>query len=275
MKTILLSDNGSRQPNATLQLRHLCQTLSDQIGQTVHPVSLQHANKIPAEKLNGQKAWVFSEFMAEKLADGQRDYLLLPLFFGNSKALTKFVPDEKEKLEQDYGEFNLDIAQPVYPLPEGNPDLVNIIADNSRQVAGDLHDVVLVDHGSPVARVTAVREHVASLLQNLLGEPFRLTQACMERREGEEYDFNGQLLEDQLSQLANNNSPGAVVAMMFFLPGRHAGEGGDIVEICQSVMEKHPGFKVVITPLIGDHSDFVSLLKQRYEKVKSSLFVNS
>ena len=118
MTTILLSDNGSTQPNATIQLRQLSKLLSDNIGQTVHPVSLQHANKIPVEKIGGIKAQVFSEFMAEKLSEGSRDYILLPLFFGNSKALTKFVPDEKARLEEEYGEFEIKIAKPVYPLPE-------------------------------------------------------------------------------------------------------------------------------------------------------------
>lgn len=87
----------------------------------------------------------------------------------------------------------------------------------------------------------------------------------MERREGKEYDFNGQLLQDWLTEQANRQSAGAVVAMMFFLPGRHAGAGGDIAEICQSVMDKHPGFKVVITPLISEHPDFVALLARRYK----------
>lgn len=265
MTTILLSDNGSTQPNATIQLRELSKLLSDEIGQTVNPVSLQHANKIPAEKIGGIKAQVFSEFMAEKLSEGQRDFILLPLFFGNSKALTKFIPDEKAKLEKEYGEFEIKIAKPVYPLPEGDIKLAKILADHVKQSAGELRNIVLVDHGSPVPRVTAVREHLANALQVQLGEQYQLAQACMERREGKEYDFNGQLLEDWLNERAKEKSPGVVVAMMFFLPGRHAGEGGDIAGICQSVMDKNPGFNIAITPLIAEHPEFVSLLAQRFQ----------
>lgn len=267
MTTILLSDNGSTQPNATLQLRHLSRLLSDAIGQTVHPVSLQHAHKIPVDKIEGSKARVFVEFMAEKLSAGSRDYIMLPLFFGNSKALSKFVPDEKARLEADYGEFDMRIAKPVYPLPEGDDRLAGILVDHIRQTADGLRDVVLVDHGSPLARVTAVREHLARALQEQLGGEYQLGQACMERRQGKEYDFNGQLLEDWLHERARQKSPGVVVAMMFFLPGRHAGEGGDIAEICQSVMDQHPGFKVAITPLITEHPEFVSLLAQRYRSL--------
>jgi len=263
--TILLSDNGSMQPLATIQLRQLSRLLSEKIGQTVHPVSLQHANKIPAEQINGSKALIFSEFIAEKLKEGHRDFLLLPLFFGNSKALSKFVPDEKAHLEQTYGEFDLEIASPVYPLPKGDQRLAKILADHIQQTAGELRNVVLVDHGSPVARVTAVRQHLAKNIQVQLGDQYQLAEACMERREGKEYDFNGQLLQDWLTEQANRQSAGAVVAMMFFLPGRHAGAGGDIAEICQSVMDKHPGFKVVVTPLISEHPDFVALLARRYK----------
>jgi len=263
--TILLSDNGSMQPLATIQLRQLSRLLSEKIGQTVHPVSLQHANKIPADQINGSKALIFSEFIAEKLKEGHRDFLLLPLFFGNSKALSKFVPDEKAHLEQTYGEFDLEIASPVYPLPKGDQRLAKILADHIQQTAGELRNVVLVDHGSPVARVTAVRQHLANSIQVQLGDQYQLAEACMERREGKEYDFNGQLLQDWLTEQANRQSAGAVVAMMFFLPGRHAGAGGDIAEICQSVMDKHPGFKVVVTPLISEHPDFVALLARRYK----------
>jgi len=267
MTTILLCDNGSTQPNATIQLRQLSKLLSDNIGQTVHPVSLQHANKIPVEKIGGTKARVFSEFMAEKLSEGSRDYILLPLFFGNSKALTKFVPDEKARLEEEYGKFEIKIAEPVYPLPEGDTRLAKILADHVKQTADGLRNIVLVDHGSPVPRVTAVREHLANSVQQQLGDQYHLAQACMERREGREYDFNGQLLEDWLNERAKEKSPGAVVAMMFFLPGRHAGEGGDIAEICQSVMDNNPGFNVAITPLIAEHPEFVSLLAQRYKNL--------
>jgi len=267
MTTILLSDNGSTQPNATIQLRHLSKLLSDKIGQLVHPVSLQHANKIPAEKTGGTKARVFSEFMAEKLAQGNRDYILLPLFFGNSKALTKFVPEEKARLEEEYGKFEIQIAKPVYPLPEGDARLANILADHVKQTAANLRDIVLVDHGSPVPKVTAVREHLAHSLQQALGNQYQLAQACMERREGKDYDFNGQLLEDWLNERAREKKPGVVVAMMFFLPGRHAGEGGDIAEICQSVMHNNPGFNIAITPLIAEHPEFVPLLAERYNNL--------
>lgn len=85
----------------------------------------------------------------------------------------------------------------------------------------------------------------------------------MERREGPEYDFNGPLLKDSLEGLAADGHKSAIVIMQFLLPGRHAGPGGDVVDICQQVMEQHPGFDVRITPLISEHPAFVDLLADR------------
>ena len=79
-------------------------------------------------------------------------------------------------------------------------------------------------------------------------------------RDDRQYDFNGDLLKDWLLNKVNEGETSAVVILMFFLPGRHAGEGGDIVEICKSVMDEHPGFKISISPLITEHSKFISIL---------------
>jgi len=97
MPVILLTDNGSIQPDATLQLRDLATKLGSQTGYTIHPVSLQHASRIPAESLNNIPAEVFTEFMKQQLKEGNRDFVLLPIFFGQSRALTKYIP-QKVKL---------------------------------------------------------------------------------------------------------------------------------------------------------------------------------
>lgn len=269
MPVILLCDNGSTQPNATLQLRRLAQQLSQQSGQTIHPVSLQHANRIEASQLEGIPAQVFGEFMQQQLDAGETEFILLPIFFGKSRALTSFVPDEADRLRQQYGDFSLQLADVIYPLPTGEPLLVDIIHDHIQQTAAQhnlpLQNLVLVDHGSPIPRVTEVRQHLARQVQNRLADATSLEQAVMERREGKEYDFNGDLLEHWLSRKAEAGAKSALVIMMFFLPGRHAGENGDIVQICESVMQQHPDFKVAISPLIAEHPAFVNLLQLRLQ----------
>lgn len=274
MPCILLIDNGSLRANATLQLRKLAEELSLQSDTKVHPVSCKHSNRIPANELQGQPADTFTPFMQQQLSKGEKEFILLPLFFGKSRAITSFIPEEVASLEQQFGEFNLKIAETIYPLPEGEADLSAIIYDHvistsSIQKTNSKKNVVLVDHGSPVARVTAVRQHIADSVRDRLREQriddITLEEAVMERREGKEYDFNGDLLEDWLTQKAKAGVTHASVILMFFLPGSHAGEGGDIVDICNGVMDQYPDFKISISPLISEHKKLVSILIKRLE----------
>ena len=87
-------------------------------------------------------------------------------------------------------------------MPEGEPRLAEILGDHVTQcgqTAGRRpHQVIVVDHGSPLPEVTAVRKRVAEALHASLPPGVQLKQAVMERRPGADYDFNGHLLEEQL-----------------------------------------------------------------------------
>ena len=278
--TILLVDNGSIKPAATLQLRKIAKQLSDKTGQKIHPVSLQHADV------------VLASFLQEQLEQGKRDFIILPLFFGNSRALTKFIPDVYAEREKTFGEFKLKVADTLFPLSQSDTRLADIIFDNIKIVAQEsliskhtpplLHDdykhpvkvggcalknIVLVDHGSPSPEITAVRNGVAEEVQTKLGEGVLLEQAVMERREGKQYDFNGELLEDWLiakaQQSVSDEETSVIVALLFSLPGRHAGEGGDIEMICESVMQRYPHLKIGISPLVGEHPLLLEILADR------------
>jgi hypothetical protein len=60
--------------------------------------------------------------------------------------------------------------------------------------------VVLVNHGSLVPRVKAVRQHLTESLRKKLIDAYTdadaLKEVVMQGREGKEYDFNGDLLEN-------------------------------------------------------------------------------
>jgi len=271
MSKILLCDNGSRKPGATLLLRQLAQRLSAECGQHVEAVSLQHADKIKPELIDNKPARTLPGFLQENLQHGERSFLILPLFFGYSRALTSYIPEQKALLEVEFGSFELSIADVLYPLPQGDERLPQILADHIINALTADPDVaqtaVLVDHGSPVPQVTAVRQRLAQEVQLIVGDRLQLSQACMERREGSEYDFNGELLEDWLTTQARAGKKSVIVSLMFLLPGRHAGNGGDIEEICQSVMQKYPGLNVVLTPLVAEHDRIINLLCDRLKKV--------
>lgn len=267
MPVILLTDNGSVKENATRQLRKLAEKLSDKSGQTIHPVSLKHADRIPAEKLDGKPAQIFQAFMRKKLSEGESEFILLPIFFGESKALTSFVLEAVNSLRQDFGDFKFETAEVIYPLPSGEKMLSQIIYEHIeftiKQNNVPMNNLVLVDHGSPSPRVTEVRKHLANTIQKKLPDGCLLEQAVMERRDDKQYDFNGELLKDWLIKKVTDGETSVVVILMFFLPGRHAGEGGDIVEICNSVIDEYPDFKISISPLITEHPAFISILQKR------------
>ena len=267
MTQVLLCDNGSRQPAATLMLREIAQKLSQIAQRDIVPASLQHSNKIDKSLLNGEPAISLPQLLSQSLQQGEKDFIILPLFFGKSRAITAFIPEQKQLLEQQYGAFSIRLAEVLYPLPEGDAELVKIIYQNIQhsrnRIQQPIEKIVLVDHGSPVPKVTEVRQSIARQLQTLLGKQIQLSQAVMERREGSEYDFNGDLLQHWLTQQAEQGVKRVIVAMMFLLPGRHAGPDGDVNDICRQVMQLHPGFEVIISPLVGDNPLLISLLHSR------------
>jgi len=271
MPVYLLVDNGSKQPDATLYLRRLAADLSRHTGKTVHPVSLQHADAIAADKLDGTLAQVFSDFLITQQLQGEHEFIVVPLFFGLSKAITSFIPEEVAKLAVNNPELSVKVAPVTYPLPEGEPRLAKIVFDHIQQAQQQgkaQTKVVLVDHGSPSPKITEVRKGIARTLAADYG--LNLDQAVMERRQGKEYDFNGELLATWLRQQAEQGTTFVIIAMLFFLPGRHAGPNGDVEEICNSVVADHPQLRFNITPLISEHPLLLDVLKDRLEEVENT-----
>lgn len=265
---ILLVDNGSIQPQATLNLRHLAAELSQCSGHSVHPVSLQHADRIPHDQLDGSPAQLLESFLSTQLNHGSRDFLIIPLFFGVSRALTSLIPNLVESLQSNHGLFQLRIADVLYPLPQGEPRLTSILKDQiDPLIAGVVRPrVILVDHGSPLREVTEVRLRIASELRNLLPPETHFLEAVMERREGSEYDFNGERFKQVLEREAQKNHLTPIaISLLFLLPGRHAGQGGDIASICTETKQRYPGLKIDITPLVGQHPQLIGILRDRLD----------
>jgi hypothetical protein len=70
-------------------------------------------------------------------------------------------------------------------------------------------------------------------------------------------------------QMARSGSKGAIVSMMFLLPGKHAGACGDIEQICDEVKQYSPQFEVYITPLVSEHPKLLEILSRRLKRVLS------
>ena len=263
--TILLCDNGSRRPEASLSLRALARDLSRTAGQPIHPVSLQHADRVPAEALGGEPAHVLESFLADRLAVGERRFLILPLFFGPSRAVTRFIPQTAERLRQTWGDFGLRVAQTLCPLPAGEPRLTDLMLNQILAArSGQRPDhAVLVDHGSPIPEVTAVRRWLANHLKRLRPD-ITWHEAVMERRLGAEYDFNGRLLAQVLEDIAAARPNARIsLGLLSLHPGRHAGPGGDIEQIREAVSKKHAALDIAAGPLAGAHPALIEILNTR------------
>ncbi|WP_206018985.1 sirohydrochlorin chelatase [Salinicola acroporae] len=79
------------------------------------------------------------------------------------------------------------------------------------------------------------------------------------------YRFNEPLLETLLASPALADGD-VILSMLFLSPGRDAGEGGDIAEICAQAMSRAPGLNVVTTRLVGENDAILELLATRLQQ---------
>lgn len=274
MQQIILVDNGSRRAGAVLNLNRLARQLSKSSGKVIDAVPLQHADKIPPEAfgdaLGGRPVLTFNDYVASALTSGVDEFVILPLFFGHSRAISSFIPNTLNELQKVHGEFSWKLADVLCPLPRGEAKLARLLYENLQMSAnteiGTLDYIILTDHGSPARQVNKVRVKMAEQLLPYLPEHVQLLQAAMERRPGPEYDFNGPLLQDLLEELARENElVNIAISMLFISPGRHAGKGGDIAGICDQAMQHHPGLTIHISPLVGDNPLLTDILLNRLQ----------
>ncbi len=269
---VLLVDNGSLQPAATRQLRKIAAALGKRWGKKVTPVSLLHSEQVPAKKLGGRKAEILRDAVGQRLHQGVREFVIVPLFFGRSRALTEFIPELITQWRLQAPKLRVRLAAPL--AVGGDDRLARILETQVRTkltpefLRGQRARVALVDHGSPVKTVTQVRNRLATQLRRRLGQSVAGVAPCsMERRPGAGYDFNEPLLENLLTTPPWNAGP-VIVAQLFLLPGRHAGPGGDIARICRQAREKSPGLRTVRTKLVGEDPALEAILTDRFLATK-------
>ena len=203
------------------------------------------------------------------LEAGEREFTVIPFFFGPTGAILDYLPKRLAQLRKKFGDFAIHRIPFLYDETEetGNDGLVSILADNIRATmfrSQIVHPkVALVDHGSPLKSVTDVRNRISVLLQKHMGsEVAELSPASMERRPGEAYAFNEPLLENLLLQDGWSDAT-VVISMLFLSPGRHAGPEGDVAAICARAESRSPELVTRMTDLVGTHPQIVELLATR------------
>ncbi len=246
----LLADNGSLNPEATLGLRRLARDLSARLGRQVDPVSVLHSDKVDPALLGGERAATFESHARQARSEGVETLEVFPLFIGPSLAITEFLPERASACG-----VALEVRPPL-AAPGREEALCAILEDNLRSTGWTKGSgtVLLCDHGSPLPAVTAVREDLAARLRRRLGlADADLVGCAMERREGPRYAFNEPMLADAIRSARGE----AVVLMLFLLPGRHAGPGGDVAAICAE--NAQPDLRWKLSPLLGDHPGLMGL----------------
>ena len=266
--TCFLFDNGSIRPDSTRSLRAVAERLRERLGREVVPVSLLHSTRIPPSELDGLPARLLEPALdawLERHPDGVA--VLVPLFFGPSGALVDYVPERMASLAARHPRARLGLAAPLVVPGEDPSELVAILADRARRAASAkgwlAPKVVLCDHGTPLAAVTAVRDRLGALLAEALrGDAERVGVASMERREGEAFAFNEPLLASRLRTPPFDTGE-VVVLLQFLSPGRHAGPGGDVAAICDEAERQAPRLKTVMSEPIADDPRLTHVLARR------------
>ncbi len=262
----LLVDNGSLQPAATLVLRDLAAKLGARIKQPVEAVSLLHSSGIDPKLIEGCPAEILFPALERRLADDQNEFILVPLFFGPSHALTVYVPENIDRLRKKFPSLKVTMAPPLHAADDTR--LAQILADHVKieleKASGVPARVALVDHGSPAKSVTDVRDELARQLAAFLGPRAITVAACsMERRPDPAYDFCDPLLATLLEKSPWSDG-GVIVAMQFLLSGRHAGPAGDVAKICLAAENAHPGLRTTMTKLVAEHPLLIDILTDRW-----------
>lgn len=245
---VALIDNGSLEPAAHFNLRRVAAALSDATATLVHAVSWKHSDRIAPAELGGTPAWTLGSFVRAMYALGQRDFLFVPFFISAQGAIGSALRHDLEKLQAELGGLEFDFTAGL----AARGALADIVTARIRevQVARALvrPPVVVVDHGGPSVASANLRDQLTAIVRARLGDNVgAVTAASME---GE----HPPRLADQL------RAPGfagreVIVALLFLSPGRHAGPGGDIAQICAT-----SGTRCHLTDLVGTHPATVETL---------------
>jgi len=283
LQPIVLVDNGSKRPASTLALRETAAALSSLLdGREVLPASVGFSDTVAPELLGGVPARKLSDVLADISSRGGDGATIAPLFLGPSGGLTKGVAACAAELPAS---FDLRVGACLVD-DEGAPEDDRIGRELAAQVLHLMDDarlcdplnVLVVDHGTPSPRVHAVRERLVAEVRAALGS--RASSVCgasMERRDDPAYDFNEPLLERALAAPPYDEGD-VVLAMAFLLPGRHAGEGGDVAQIVEAAQQAaaaagdtaKEALRVHPTPLLGGTSHVLNVLADRVRNAEAS-----
>ncbi|DAZ97082.1 TPA: hypothetical protein N0F65_001266 [Lagenidium giganteum] len=286
---VVVANIGSLRPEPYLDLRQVCFRLSRALRRPVIPCSFRFSNRIDASLLHGIPAKTFetvlTEFLTTPSSKSSKEVVVLPLFFGNSSTLTDFLPEVGAKCWEQLTtavsmtSLTLRVGRCLVDVDTPTDDrIARMLVDKISQVTlpdsattSEPVSVIVLDHGTPSRQVHEAREIVGRQVKALLtgGRYVYAGTACMERRDGPEYDFNDPLLLHALDYHQVTTKI-VIVALLFLSQGRHAGENGDIETIVADIRQARPDVTVLIAEPIGAHPLLTDVLHDRYRHAMSN-----
>ncbi|KDO33283.1 hypothetical protein SPRG_19399 [Saprolegnia parasitica CBS 223.65] len=272
-------NKGSLQPEAVLALRDMCRNLSVRFNGCVRfvPSSCVLSNTIPIQQLDDVPAVLLQDAVAGVVADpstAATKFVVLPVFIGNSDALTDFIPS----IVSAFTGHRFTIARCLVDISKPSENgIAKILASKVRGAIADHRGVfekkdirvIVVDRGTTNHEVHLSRDLIGSQLTKLLGGAVeKVHTASMERVDEPQYDFNEPLLSHAF-ETYKISSGLVVLALLFLTSGRHAVPGGDIEHVVAATKAAHPNLEVAVTAPIGSHPILTNMLMDRYfESVK-------
>lgn len=265
-------DNGSLRPESILSLREVAENLKFKTGVSILPAGIMHSHKIDPCKLNGIPALSMQSFFKSFDKQKVESLAFIPMFLGPSLAITDWLNTQLCEWKRTSPARKYAIAETLFR--EGDDRIT--LALNDHVVKGLTTGftgkpfIILVDHGTPLKEVNKVREEVGGQLGKLVAKySSGFSTACMERRDGSDYDFNDPLLEKVLQEVYEEGGREVVLAPFFLAPGRHAGPDGDLASICLPFEKK--GMRIMRTSTLGNHPLILDILTERFHEVSAKI----
>ncbi|KAF0695331.1 Aste57867_13842 [Aphanomyces stellatus] len=265
-------NHGALKTEPFLDLRAICANLTKHFDGCVRflPASCTLSDQIPLSQLHGEPAALFEAALADAVAQLTTDIVILPLFIGNSDALTDFIPATIATVEASapaplrfsIGRCMVDISKPSdNRVARILAQKVRALCPEEKKVAAGGARVLVVDHGTANQEVHLARDLIGSQLTKLLGSTVDAVDTAS--LEGRDRDFNEPLLESAFEHY-NIRSGFVILALLFLSSDQHTGPNGAIEAIVKDAKAKYPDMKIAVTTPLGSHPIVTDMLTERY-----------
>lgn len=276
-KICVLVDNGSIRAHAPLYTRKLAKALEHELGMTVIACSVAHSDEILLESLQG-KAVPLLESLLELLSGDEniKEILVIPFVLVTKGAIYRKTFSILQCFMKLYPRIEYKIAEGLFSGNDPNDcSIAGMLTEGVKSVLAkeklERPRVILVDHGSPFTESSKVRNYLANRLEVMLGSCVEsVVASSMERRSGEQYDFNEPLLKRALTASINQGHETVLIARLFLQPGKHSGRDGDIDRICNRSQKAHTQLKIFNLPRVFPQKRLIQLLARRLYQLNIS-----